>query len=70
MKIKWQSKKPEKCDICKSPLDKAVFFVDGKTVFGPWATMCQACHTQHGLGLGQGKGQMFELDTLELAKGA
>lgn len=31
--------------------------VDGKTVLGPWAFMCDACHFTYGVGFGVGKGQ-------------
>jgi hypothetical protein len=34
-------------------------FVDGKTVHGPWAIMTPASHRQHGVGLGQGRGQRY-----------
>lgn len=30
---------------------------DGKTVFGPWAYMCEQCFGVWGAGLGMGKGQ-------------
>jgi len=41
-----------KCDICGS---KAVY--DAKTVFGPWAYLCEDHFNILGLGLGLGKGQ-------------
>lgn len=44
---------PRPCDICSA----ATATVDGKTVFGPWANMCDSCHTEVGVGLGLGKGQ-------------
>lgn len=31
--------------------------VDGKTKDGPWANMCDECHTKFGVGLGTGRGQ-------------
>lgn len=34
--------------------------IDGKTVFGQWAFMCDACHPNYGVGLGTGKGQRLE----------
>jgi hypothetical protein len=46
-----------KCDICKEKI--LGNFVDGKTVFGPWAIMCPSCFKERGVGLGTGKGQEF-----------
>ena len=34
---------------------------DGKTTFGPWAYMCEACFVKFGVGLGTGKGQRLVL---------
>jgi hypothetical protein len=41
------------CQLCEN----APATIDGKTVMGPWANMCDACHAQYGVGLGLGKGQ-------------
>lgn len=47
------------CDFCKVNPTPAAY--DGKTIFGPWANMCDT-HFQHfGIGLGLGKGQKFVL---------
>jgi len=64
---KWMSPKPEKCDICKEPIEDQ--FVDGATVMGPWAIMCSGCHFQYGRGTGTGKGQVYDAVTLEKVKG-
>lgn len=45
-----------KCDFCES---KARF--DGKTVFGPWANMCELHFKANGVGLGLGRGQKLVL---------
>ena len=45
-----------KCDFCDIPA-----IVDGATVFGPWANMCEEHYIQNGLGLGAGKGQKLIL---------
>lgn len=66
-KKKWKGKVPERCDGCDDILEGT--FIDGKTVFGPWATMCENCHTTHGVGLGLGKGQKYDLKTLEKIMG-
>ena len=64
---KWMSEAPQKCDICGKPL--AQQFVDGKTRMGPWGIMCAVCHHKHGVGLGTGKGQRYDLTTLEKVEG-
>lgn len=32
---------------------------DGKTKMGPWASMCEPCFEEVGVGLGLGKGQLL-----------
>jgi hypothetical protein len=46
-----------KCDICDVPIDK--HFVDGRMKFGGWALMCIPCHSQSGVGFGEGCGQQY-----------
>jgi hypothetical protein len=58
LKEDWAGKSPEKCDICHGDIKD--HFVDGKTKMGPWANMCEKCHRQHGVGLGEGKGQKYD----------
>ena len=41
-----------KCDFCKEDAE-----YDGRTTSGPWAYMCKQHFTEHGVGLGMGKGQ-------------
>lgn len=36
-------------------------FIDGATVFGPWAVMCRACFRRFGVGIGPGCGQRYSL---------
>lgn len=67
MKKKWQSKEPFKCDIC-SQKPKG-HFIDGKTKFGPWGIMCPNCHSLFGCGLGLGRGQKYDMETLEKVAG-
>lgn len=50
------------CQVCnvKDPL----FLVDGKLRDGgQWAVMCIPCHNTYGIGLGTGKGQMYQKTT-------
>jgi len=45
------------CDFCKEEGKEAKADYDGKTVFGPWANMCQKHFGLYGVGLGLGRGQ-------------
>ncbi|MBU2346567.1 MAG: hypothetical protein KJ888_20445 [Gammaproteobacteria bacterium] len=70
---KWlgQSKN---CDICQEdlhPFTNKHWFVDGKTSIGsgPWALMCARCFEIYGTGLGTGKGQKYDADTMEKIEG-
>ena len=54
----WVGAPPEQCDICKQSLGDHM--IDGKTVDGPWAIMCEVCHEEHGFGLGTGVGQLYK----------
>lgn len=65
---KWLSSKPTKCDLCKGKFRDNTF-IDGKTVYGPWAIMCTTCHSHSGHGLGTGRGQKYNLETLEKLEG-
>jgi hypothetical protein len=61
--VKWQGEKPEKCDVCGEHLTSR--FIDGRTIQGCWAIMCVACHRLIGVGVGKGKGQVYNVVTLE-----
>jgi len=62
MKKEWISPAPKECDLCHQKLTNS--FVDGKTDLGPWGIMCCQCHAIHGSGLGIGRGQQYDLTTL------
>lgn len=47
----------KQCDICGTKVDS---YVDGKTIYGPWANMCLSCFETKGIGLGTGRGQLYE----------
>jgi hypothetical protein len=49
---------PGDCNVCCVEFKE--HFIDGSTVFGPWANMCPDCHSRHGVGLGTGRGQKYE----------
>ena len=57
--MKWLGSKIDKCDLCTDPIkDK---FIDGRlSAVKTWAIMCERCFRKHGVGLGIGKGQMYE----------
>jgi hypothetical protein len=65
---KWMGAKPDSCNLCGEKLG-AGQFVDGKTIFGPWAIMCPACHDLSGVGLGTGLGQKYDGFTLKKLEG-
>ena len=68
--VRWLSRKPEKCDLCKTPLrPPEKFFYDFRTQMGPWGCGCEECFDQYGVGLGTGKGQKYDLKTLEKVAG-
>jgi len=55
----WHGPAPSQCDLCHEAI--AAAFVDGKTSMGPWANMCPDCFAEAGVGLGTGRGQMYQL---------
>jgi len=68
---KWLGQ-TDKCDICGEDLHRFVnkqWFVDGKTKMGPWALMCARCFEMYGVGLGVGRGQKYDANTLEKIEG-
>jgi len=61
----WQGELPSKCDVCGGSLTQG--FVDGRTVYGPWAIMCPRCHFEVGQGVGLGKGQQYSAEGVKVA---
>lgn len=45
------------CDFCSERSFHTTATVDGKTIMGPWANMCDLHFEEYGVGLGLGKGQ-------------
>ena len=64
---KWIGSKPEKCELCEKPFEK--FFYDARTKWGQWGLLCLRCVERDGVGLGLGKGQKYDLATLEKVEG-
>jgi hypothetical protein len=56
--VYWVSPAPTNCDCCGIPIHNE--FVDGATVYGPWANLHPVCHKRIGKGLGKGLGQRYE----------
>jgi hypothetical protein len=68
-KKKWFGTWPANCDLCESDLNTHEYFVDGRTIFGPWALMCPRCHLVQGGHFGTGIGQKYDSKTLEKMEG-
>jgi hypothetical protein len=49
------------CDICKRRGETVPAIVDGATIMGPWANMCELDFVKYGVGLGTGRGQRLIL---------
>ena len=58
MVINWMGDNPDICQLCSTKIEDV--FVDGKTQGGPWVVMCTVCALSKGVGLGIGKGQLYE----------
>ena len=59
MTKKWISPVPTSCQICEQPITES--FIDGRLRgTGSWAIMCPDCHSDHGIGIGTGRGQLYE----------
>jgi len=65
----WMGSWPAECDICNQQLADELTFVDGKTIHGPWALMCEGCHKLQGVGIGTGRGQRYDSKTREKIEG-
>ena len=55
----WMGSTP-KCDFCQKTGTDLKRFIDGTTVYGPWAMMCSECFIFKGKGLGLGSGQEYQ----------
>lgn len=53
----WCGAAPDVCQLCDQPITDT--FIDGRTMWGPWACMCKECWEEKGDGLGTGRGQMY-----------
>jgi len=58
-RVYWVGDPGAECQLCHRALKSA--FVDGRTrAPGSWANMCLLCHSVYGVGLGTGRGQLYE----------
>ena len=64
---KWSGSTPTICNLCNHPL--AHTFFEGKTTWGNNAVMCPTCFGTFGTGLGEGKCQEYDLQTLQKTRG-
>lgn len=49
------------CDFCGNTLHR--FYVDGRALYASyWGDMCLTCFESKGLGLGPGRGQLYQYD--------
>ena len=55
----WVGEIPKRCDLCGT--DLVGTFVDGRTYNGSWGILCTSCFMLHGVGLGTGKGQLYNV---------
>lgn len=51
-----------RCDFCDRVGVNMPATIDGKTIYGPWAGMCDRHHKLYGVGLGTGKGTLLRQD--------
>ena len=62
---KWTPPRPTECQICREPEAIATNFIDGRMNGSTtWGIMCSRCHATFGVGLGLGKGQKYDTQTL------
>lgn len=58
-KVIWHGGR--KCDICGKEIKEGRLY-DARTTHDCWATMCNDCYVRYGVGVGNGKGQRYELN--------
>lgn len=62
----WSGPAPKTCELGGEEIKMS--FVDGRTRGGPWAVMCLDCFKRVGVGLGTGRGQLYELKGEQFVK--
>jgi hypothetical protein len=61
MTMQQQSERQKQCQLCLEPLTES--YIDGATVVGPWAIMCDGCHKEFGVGWGIGRASRHDVKT-------
>jgi hypothetical protein len=56
--VYWIGEIPTRCDICGAKMQHKM--VDARTRNGQWGLIDLKCHAAHGVGVGKGKGQVYE----------
>lgn len=64
----WLGSTPVICEVCRQPLQNHFYDFCMRGGRG-WARGCEQCFKSHGCGLGIGKGQKYDLRTLEKLEG-
>ncbi|MCC7570676.1 hypothetical protein KO465_04970 [Candidatus Micrarchaeota archaeon] len=64
-KVVWAGK-VDRCDLCTTKIGS--HFIDGRLRSGQWAILCPNCFTVEGVGLGLGKGQLYEKQGKDFVK--
>lgn len=54
------------CDFCDRAHKRVEAIVDGKTILGMWAGMCDRHFKLYGIGLGRGRGQLVSAAVVSL----
>lgn len=65
--LTWTGPAPISCDLCKRNL--LATFYDFRVKGGGWAIGCPSCFKEYGSGLGVGKGQEYDKNTLTKLRG-
>ena len=68
----WIGDKPTQCNACEGDFLRSTSFVDGviRPSSGPiWGVFHVTCFKNHGGVFGTGRGQQFDMKTLEKVKG-
>lgn len=71
-KASWFGPKPTQCNACEGDFKRATVFVDGAlpTSTGPmWGIFHVTCFKAHGGAFGTGRGQKYDMATLEKIDG-
>ena len=66
---KWLGTWPADCNLCNTDLSKTGTFFDAKVKGRGWALLCPICFAIYGVGIGTGRGQEYDSETLKKLHG-